>query len=105
MQRMVLRGLLSNPPEPLSDLLSSDDAARTRPRRPWSSFYDETARRARRRATRWSRRRTPRCQPLRRRRGHQPSVPAANVLTEGTLLRAATYVAIGGLVGWFASCH
>src|SRR5437868_568356 len=34
-----------------------------------------------------------------------PHVPATTVLTEGTLLRAATYVAIGALVGWFASGH
>ena len=34
-----------------------------------------------------------------------PSVQSTHVLTEGTLLRAGTYVAMGALVGWFALRH
>lgn len=34
-----------------------------------------------------------------------PLVQSASVLKEGTLLRAVTYVAMGALVGWFASRH
>lgn len=34
-----------------------------------------------------------------------PHIPTSSLQTEGTLVRAATYVAMGGLVGWFAARH
>ena len=34
-----------------------------------------------------------------------PHIPTASVPTQGTLVRAATYITIGGLIGWFATRH
>src|SRR5207244_11789336 len=34
-----------------------------------------------------------------------PHIPTSSLPTEGTLVRAATYIAIGGLIGWFATRH
>ena len=34
-----------------------------------------------------------------------PFIPNDSVFKEGTLLRAATYVVMGAIVGWFASRH
>jgi GGDEF domain-containing protein len=34
-----------------------------------------------------------------------PHMPTSSLPTEGTLVRAATYIAIGGLIGWFATRH
>jgi len=34
-----------------------------------------------------------------------PHIPNSSLRTEGTLVRAATYIAIGALIGWFATRH
>jgi GGDEF domain-containing protein len=34
-----------------------------------------------------------------------PHIPTSSLPTQGTLLRAATFIAIGSLIGWFATRH